>query len=82
MRTKSLLGVMKRIDQTMTTAGDGAQGIVYVQQGADAHVSNVANQSGQIVAIDGQTGVYGSISDVASSSGYNPPDTWGFSRTR
>jgi len=58
------------IETALGNAGDGARGVVYVTDGANGHVFNVVNNGGKIVAIDGQTGVYGSIQEVAEYAGY------------
>jgi hypothetical protein len=67
------------IESTLQAAGDGARGIAYVDDGVNAHVFNVVNNGGNVVAIDGQAGVFGSVGDVAGNSGFGGSGvTWGF----
>ena len=72
------------IESDLQSSGDGARGIVYVNDGnGNAHVFNAVNQGGQVIAIDGQSGTYGTITDVASSAGGDsgPGTKWGWTRT-
>lgn len=69
------------IENGLASAGEGARGMVYVRQGGCAHVFNVINEGGRVLAVDGQTGVIGSVGDVAGSSGYGPQSSWHFYRT-
>jgi hypothetical protein len=70
------------IENALQTSGNGARGIVYVEDATDAHVFNALNQGGQILAVDVQVGVQGTIVDVAASAGYSSPTTiWGWLAT-
>lgn len=72
-----------QIESTLIAGGNGSRGIVYVADAAgNAHVFNVENQAGKIVAIDGQTGVEGSIKEVADHAGYSGSKLqWGWGPT-
>jgi Papain fold toxin 1, glutamine deamidase len=65
------------IEAALQAAGDGARGIAYVDDGAIAHVFNVVNNGGNIVAIDGQIGVFGTVTEVGEY-GFTNPLQWGF----
>ncbi|MBV9409072.1 MAG: hypothetical protein JO164_09615 [Candidatus Eremiobacteraeota bacterium] len=74
-----LAGGAGDVEAALQAAGDGSRGIAYVTDGTYAHVFNAVNDGGTIVAIDGQAGVYGTVSDVAGYSGYSGSGlTWGF----
>jgi hypothetical protein len=64
------------VESALQFGGDGSRGLVLVEDtgAGTAHVFNAANQGGQIVAIDGQVGVMGSIQDVATAAGYSGPN--------
>jgi hypothetical protein len=57
------------ISSWMSNAGDGARGVVYGWDGVSpyGHVFNVVNQGGNIIAIDAQPGVYGSLGTIGGS---------------
>ena len=61
------------IEQFMQGAGDGSRGIVYVTDGNGAHFFNAYNAGGQILGIDGQAGVFGSLGEVSGFAGYANP---------
>jgi hypothetical protein len=61
------------IEQYLTGAGDGSRGILYVSDGTGAHFFNAYNAGGQILGIDGQAGVFGSLSEVSGFAGYGNP---------
>jgi hypothetical protein len=46
-----------------------------------SHVFNVVNDGGNVVAIDGQPGIYGQIMDVAGPAHWGPGVKWGFRPT-
>lgn len=70
------------IESSLTNAGDGAKGIVYVGSTDASHVFNAYNSDGQIMAFDGQNGASGTIQEVAGRSNYLGDDLqWGFHPT-
>jgi Papain fold toxin 1, glutamine deamidase len=57
----------------LENSGDGARGVVYVEENGFAHVFNAVNINGSVVGIDAQSGIYGSLQTVSSAGGYGNP---------
>jgi hypothetical protein len=65
--------------QAMTDAGDGSRAIAIIADFSKnfSHAINVINSGGQIVAIDGQQFVYGSLQAVSEFNGFGTnPYVW------
>lgn len=60
----------------------GEHGSLYVGQGHDAHILNVANAGGRVIAIDSQTRIAGNIAKVLAEDGYDAPTYFGFLKTK
>jgi len=54
----------KHVVDSLRNRGPGARGLLAYGQGEQAHVVNVINWEGRIVAIDGQNMTFGSITDM------------------
>lgn len=50
--------------------GPGSRGLLAFGKGDDAHIVNVVNWHGKVIAIDAQNMTYGTITEVVKNSGY------------
>lgn len=50
--------------------GPGSRGLLAFGKGDEAHIVNVINWHGKVIAIDAQNMTYGTITEVIKNSGY------------
>lgn len=57
--------------EALQETGPGSRGLIHVESGEKAHLVNVVNWRGNIIAIDAQNMTYGSLTQVLKNSGYS-----------